>query len=109
MAQTTKQETKSEAIRQYLRSARSSKARLPQAVTAALAEQGVSVTTGLVSQVKLSMKKKDGQPKRSYRRKTQYEYEITVDHLVAAKSFLAEMGGDPDAAKAALDALSKLQ
>ena len=106
-----KQETKSEAIRQYLRKARSPEARLPQAVTAALAEEGVSVTTGLVSQVKLSMKKKDGQPKakRSYRRKTQYEYEITVDHLVAAKSFLAEMGGDPDAAKAALDALSKLQ
>ena len=99
--------TRTEHIRQYLRKHRSPGAQMPTAVQEGLAEVGVKVTTGLISQVKASMKKKAR--KKGRRSKADYEYEFTGSHLIAAKKFLEELGGDFDGAKAALDALAKLQ
>lgn len=87
----------------------------PSEVVAALAEKKVRVTPTLVSNVKSRMqhggstagKRRRGRPGRPGRRPAG-EAALTVSVLVEAKR-LAESAGSLDAARQALDALSKLQ
>lgn len=103
--------SRSQKIREYLKSAKPSE-RNPKAVVEALKSQGVNVSAGLVSQVKnkLSGKKKPRIKAKAVRRKRRNPASSSsaFAHLVRAKDFLNAFGGDLSKAKASLDVISKL-
>jgi hypothetical protein len=113
--------SRSQLIRDYLKTCKNRKQKNPKAVCEALAKQGVNVSSGLVSVVKASMKrsirkraakiaanarysKKNVQTsnKKIARNKT----EISV--LFCAKQLLDFVGGDIQKAKKNLEIVSKL-
>jgi hypothetical protein len=103
---TTKVEkSRSELVREYLRNARSSKQKKPTAVVAALKEKGITVSVGLVSQVKNKIGK-------TRRRKTTKplarKKDVSIEHLVHAKHLLQAFEGDIKSARAALETVKKL-
>lgn len=100
------EKSRSELVREYLKNTRSSKAKKPTAVVAALKEKGISVSTGLVSQVKNKLNKKircrTAKPA-SNNKKT-----VSIEHLVHAKHLLQAFEGDVKAARSALETVKKL-
>lgn len=104
----SKHGAKSNAIRTYLAANPDAG---PSAVVAALKEQGVNATIGLVSNVKHRLskpKKKRGRPSASRRGSTNGHAEISLDQLLAAKQMVDSLGG-VEVARVALDALVALQ
>jgi len=104
----SKHGAKSEAIRTYLAANPDAG---PTAVVAALKEQGVKVTVGLVSNLKFRLANpagKRGRPAAGRRAFKNGHAEITTDQLLAAKRMADELGG-VEAARAALDALVALR
>src|SRR5687768_13689926 len=97
---------KSQAVRDYLKA---NKDAGPTAVVAALKEQGLSVSTAMVSGIKAKI----GLSKRRRRRKVARagasangNGHLTVDDLLRAKKLVDEIGAER--AKEAIEALAKL-
>jgi hypothetical protein len=109
MSKTKTKITKTEAIRRHLRRQKTEEAKMPSVVVAALAEKGIKVRPGLVSQVKNLMKRPEVRRMMKTEAGKEYEYEFTAHHLQAAKKFKDELGGDIETAKAALDVLALLE
>jgi len=98
--------SKSEAIRQYL--AKNRKA-TPTEVKAALAEQKIEVTTGLVSQVKSATKRKRARRKTATpTAKKASSPVVRLDDLLKAKA-LVESLGSVERAQATLSILAKVR
>lgn len=97
---------KSQAIRDYLKAHRGAK---PQAVAAALTEQGIKVTPQTVSTVKFNMKKKKGRKKPAARKAAPSggNDAVSMSALLDAKKLVDKIGSI-EKTKQALDALSKL-
>lgn len=99
---------KSEKIREYLRTARRAKT---STVVAALAEQGIEVTPQFVSTVKTNSKrrkKKKGGREGTGVTAAPKNDKLSLSTLLQAKKLAEHLGGVAKA-KAALDALAKLQ
>lgn len=104
----SKHGAKSEAIRTYLAANPDAG---PTAVVAALKEQGIKATIGLVSNIKFRLANPTGKrsrPAAGRRGNKTGRTELTADQLLAAKRMADELGG-VEAARAALDALAALQ
>ena len=96
---------KSEAIRGYLEQNTTAG---PKEVVAKLAEQGIKVTTTLVSNVKSRMKQAKPAGKRGPGRPRKVVNDtISVASLMQAKRFVEQIGS-LDAAKLALETISKI-
>ena len=96
---------KSQAIRDY---AKANPTAGPTAIVAALAEQGIQVTTAMASTVKSMAKKKRRAKRAAAAGAKPASDKISVAALIQAKKMAAEMGGI-EKAKEALAALAKLQ
>ena len=96
---------KSQAIRDY---AKANPTAGPTAIVAALAEQGIQVTTAMASTVKSIAKKKRRAKRAAAAGAKPASDKISVAALIQAKKAAAEMGGI-EKAKEALAALAKLQ
>lgn len=94
----------------------------PTAIVAALGEQGLTVTSALVSNVLTTAKKgkktgkKRGRPPKAVGKKpgrppkaASSGPDVNLNALIAAKKLVDQLGGNVAQAKAALDALAKLQ
>lgn len=97
--------TKAEQIRQVAKSM-GGKVR-PRDVTAKLAEQGVTVSSAQVSTVLAAMGMKRRKPGRRAAVTERVASTLTLDSLLAAKKLVTQLGS-VEAAKTAVDALSKL-
>jgi hypothetical protein len=97
---------KSQAVRDYLKAHRNAK---PQAVAAALKEQGIDVTPQTVSTVKFNMKKKKGRKKPSARKAAAGRRDdvVSMSALLEAKKLVDKIGS-LEQTKAAVEALRKL-
>lgn len=104
------EKSRSELIREYLKSVRSEEQKKPTAVTAALKEKGIQVTPGLVSQIKnkLGNKKRRKKVKAVAKKTKVAKKEITLDNLIHAKNLLHVFNGDIKAARSALETVKKL-
>lgn len=99
------EKSRSELVREYLKSTRSSEQKKPTAVVAALKEKGITVSAGLVSQVK----NKIGKTRRKKTNKPVVKKkEISIEHLVHAKHLLQAFNGDVKSARTALETVKKL-
>lgn len=103
---------KSQSIRDYLTSKPTA---TPKEIVAALSEQGLTVTEGLVSNVKHNWQKKSGIIGRRgrkvlvlRRRRGANGSAVTADHLLTAKRLADELGGISEARRA-LDTLEQLR
>lgn len=100
--------SRSQAIRDYLKSARPSE-RGPKAVCEALKEKGIVVSTGLVSQVKSSLNGKR-KKKISSRKSTASSKKNLAgwETWMLARNLLKSVDGDLVEAKKSLEIISKL-
>ena len=98
------EKSRSEIVREYLKSTRSEKAKLPTAVVAALKDKGIQVTPGLVSQIK----NKIGKKRRKKPVSATAKKELSLDNLVYAKNLLKAFDGDIKSARSALEMVKKL-
>lgn len=98
------EKSRSELVREYLKSTRSSEQKKPTAVVAALKEKGITVSAGLVSQVK----NKIGKTRRKKTNKPVVKKEVSIEHLVHAKHLLQAFNGDVKGARTALETVKKL-
>ena len=96
---------KSRAIRDYFEAHPEA---TPRQVVQALEEQGVSVTEGLVSNIKYSLRRKGSDSKAVRSLKAPVNGSLTFEQLALAKRLAAEFGGI-EQAKRALDLLAQLQ
>ena len=97
-------------IREYLKSAKGD-ARLPTAVVAALKEKGITVSVGLVSQIKSRMGMKKKRKSKAIRRAAPVAHRIgnnPIANLICAKNLLEAFEGDIKAARSALETVNKL-
>lgn len=108
--------SRSQAIRDYLKSARPSE-RGPKAVCEALKSKGIDVSQSLVSQVKNSIKKKSGRNKKRLlemartgkaKPKKNTDFSNAFDTWILAKNLLKSVDGDLAEAKKNLEIISKL-
>lgn len=113
------EKSKSQQIRDYLKSAKTEEQRLPMAVVATFKEKGITISAGLVSQIKNKML--NGKKTRSIRkanrkmrrkehaqRRVSRKQDVSIEHLVCAKNFLAAFKGDIKSARSALETVKKL-
>ena len=111
MARKKKAKTnRSQAIRDYLGTKQGA---TPKEVVAALQEQGVTVSEGLVSNVKHNMQRRNGVHggrgrKRVALKRGVLRGSVTADQLLTAKRLADELGGISQA-RSALETLAKLQ
>jgi hypothetical protein len=108
MAKRVKRGQRSQAIRDYLSA---NPAAGPKDVIAALKEQGVAVTTGLVSNIKYGGKKSAGRRGRKLTMRSAARrgglLALSVEQLVEVKKFANSLGGT-DQLRQALDTLDQL-
>jgi hypothetical protein len=110
MARRTSETSKSERVRQYLKGHRRAG---PAAVVKALADEGVEVSSQLVSNVKLRMRRRKGRGRGRpangrVGRQGGSRAAGSYQPLFAAKAFV-DKAGSVEKARAALDALARLQ
>lgn len=103
----SKSVSRSQLIRDYLKTAKPSE-RGPKAVVEALKAKGVTVTMGLVSQVKATSKKKVRRKAASVAAKSRHSRNSQFEAWVIAKNLLGAVGGDLAAAKKNLEIVAKL-
>lgn len=101
--------SRSEQIRDYLKSVKG-EARLPTAVVAALKEKGITVSAGLVSQIKSRMDRKKKRNSRKIARRAApiLANNDSIANLICAKNLLEAFKGDIKAARSALETVKKL-
>jgi aspartate oxidase len=102
-----KSASRSELIREHLKSVGPSE-RGPRAVVEALKAKGITVSMGLVSQVKASSKKKSRKKAASIAAKSRHNKNAALESWVIAKNLLDSVGGDLSAARKNLEIVAKL-
>jgi hypothetical protein len=114
MATKVIEKSKSQQIREYLKSAKTEEQKLPMAVVTAFKEKGITISAGLVSQIKNKMLNGKKKTNRKMRRKEQAQrrvprkQDVSLEHLVCAKNLLAVFNGNIQSARAALETVKKL-
>lgn len=103
----TKSVSRSALIREHLKSVSPSE-RGPRAVVEALKAKGITVSMGLVSQVKASSKKKSRKKAASVAAKSRHSKNAELGSWVIAKNLLDSVGGDLAAARKNLEIVAKL-